>query len=66
MERSHFSPVFSVHGVPHVHFGERRLGRAQGCDNCIYIEAGKGIGAGIVAGASSWRVAIKWPANWAT
>ena len=29
---------------------ERRLGRAQGCDHCIYIEAGKGIGAGIVAG----------------
>src|SRR5882762_2266927 len=29
---------------------ERRLGRAQGCDHCIYIEAGKGLGAGIVAG----------------
>lgn len=27
---------------------ERRLGCAQGCDNCIFIEIGKGIGAGIV------------------
>ncbi len=27
---------------------ERRLGCAQGCDSCIYIEIGKGIGAGIV------------------
>jgi len=41
-------PLF-LHTACHVYvLAERRLGRAQGCDNCIYIEVGKGIGAGIV------------------
>jgi glucokinase len=41
-------PVFLHTACRAYVLAECRLGRAQGCDNCIYIEVGKGIGAGIV------------------
>jgi len=41
-------PLF-IHTACHVYvLAERRLGRAQGCDNCIYVEVGKGIGVGVL------------------
>lgn len=43
-------PVFLESSCRTYVLAERWLGQAQGCPNCIFVELGKGIGAGIVAG----------------